>query len=118
MSNRNVRVSELLKREISDILHTRYQQRSVALTITDVEVSPDHSRARVYYSSLVDGYDRIKAENFLQASAGRIRHELGKRIILKRMPALEFLYDESNERGARMTTLLDSLEFTEDEPED
>ena len=118
MSNRNVRVSELLKREISDILHTRYQDRSVALTITGVDVAPDHSNARVYYSSLVDGYDQVKTQNFLNSNAGRIRFELGKRIVLKRMPALQFQYDESLERGARMTELLDSFEFSEDEAED
>jgi len=117
MSNRNVRVSELLKREISDILHTQFQGESVAITISDVDVSPDHSQAKVFFTTIGDDREQNRAGAFLNRFKGRIRHELTKRIVLKRMPALEFTYDLAVERGARMNELLDSLEI-QDEAEE
>ena len=118
MSNRNVRVSELLKREISDILHTQFQGESVSITITDVDVSPDHSQAKVFFTAIGDEYEQHRAGGFLNRFKGRIRHELTKRVVLKRMPALDFTYDLAAERGVRMNELLDSLEFSDDEPEE
>ncbi len=118
MSNRNVRVSELLKREISDILHTRYQRESVAITITGVDVSPDHSKARVFYSLLSVQEDSWNAQSFLDKFAGKIRFELGKRIVLKRLPALEFEFDESIAQGDRINEIIDALDLAEEETPD
>ncbi|HYP16009.1 MAG TPA: ribosome-binding factor A, partial [Opitutus sp.] len=50
MSNRTLRVNELLQRELSDILRKRYQSESVAITITEVRVAPDLRDARVFVS--------------------------------------------------------------------
>ena len=50
MSNRTVRVNELVQREISDILRKRYQSEAVAITISEVRVSPDLRDARVFVS--------------------------------------------------------------------
>jgi len=118
MSNRNLRVSELLKREVSDILHTQFQGESVAITISDVDVSPDHANAKVFFTVIGGEQDQHKAGAFLHRFKGRIRHELTKRIVLKRMPALEFTYDLASERGNRLNKLLDSLEVADDEPEE
>ena len=114
MSNRNIRVSELLKREVSDILHTRYQRESVAITITGVDVAPDHSNAKVYYSTLIPNEDRNRAQRFLDRFAGKVRFELGKRIVLKRLPALSFHYDEAIEQGTRINEIIDSFDMAED----
>jgi ribosome-binding factor A len=54
MGNRNLRVSELIKREISDILHTHMRAEAVMITITGVDVSPDHRNAEVFFSVLGD----------------------------------------------------------------
>jgi ribosome-binding factor A len=118
MSNRNIRVSELLKREVSEILHTRYQRESVAITITGVDVSPDHSQGIVFYSLLVDQSGRWASQRFLDRVAGKIRHEVGKRIVLKRIPALRFEFDEALSQGYRVNEIIDSLELADDQRED
>ncbi len=118
MSNRNIRVSELLKREISEILHTRYQKESVTVTITGVDVSPDHSQATVFYSFLADQTDLWCTQRFLDQVSGKIRHEVGKRIVLKRIPALRFEFDEALSQGYRINDIIDSLELADDQRED
>ena len=118
MSNRNIRVSVLLKREVSEILHTRYQKESVAITVTGVDVSPDHSQATVYYSSLVNQTDHWSSQRFLDRVSGKIRHEVGKRIVLKRIPALKFEFDDALSQGYRINDIIDSLEMTDDQRED
>ena len=54
MSNRTVRVNELVQREISDILRKHYQSEAVTITISEVRVSPDLRDARVFVSVVGD----------------------------------------------------------------
>jgi len=111
-------VSELLKREISDILHTRYQRETVTITITGVDVSPDHSNAKVFYTLVAGEEERWKAQRFLDRIDGKVRYELGKRIVLKRLPAVNFEYDESIAEGNRVIEIIDGFDLTENGSED
>jgi len=113
MSTRNVRVNELIKREISDYLHTRMKERTTLITITGVDVSSDHRTARVYFSVIGDAGEQADAEKFLRGHSRMIRGELGRRIILKYLPKLEFDFDPSLERGNRLIKILDDLENSE-----
>ena len=54
MSNRTLRVNELVQREINDILHTHWQSESVAITVTEVRVAPDLRDGRVFVSIIGD----------------------------------------------------------------
>ena len=110
MGQRIVRVCELVKREISDLLHTRYQTEAVHITITEVEVSPDLRHARVFYSVVGQDNHEKEAKSFLRRHASDIRHQIGKRIVLKYLPMLEFIPDDSIERGIRLNTLIDELD--------
>ncbi len=118
MSNRNVRVSELLKREISDILHTRYQREMVTVTVTGVDVSPDHSNAKVFYTLLLKDGEQWKIQKLLDKIGGKVRFELGKRIVLKRLPALSFEFDESIAQGNRIIEIIDGLDESVNESVD
>lgn len=119
MSNRKIRVGELIKREISDILHTRFQGRAVMITVTEVDVSPDNKNAKVLYSVIeTKGNSREQAQRFLKANQSMIKRELCKRIILKYMPALDFVFDEKNLAAARVNALLDELQVPREEEPD
>ena len=50
--------------------------------------------------------------------SGKIRHEVGKRIVLKRIPALKFEFDEALSQGYRINEIIDSLEMADDQRED
>jgi ribosome-binding factor A len=113
MSNRTLRVNELIQREISAYLHTRYQGESVRITITSVVVSPDLHEARVFYSVIGGKEAEEEGGRWLQEKSGEIRHVVGKTIILKNVPRLEFVRDSSPERGTRVIQLLSELDAKE-----
>lgn len=107
--SRSIRVNELVKRELSQILHTDYREQAVALTITEVDVSPDLRVAHVYYSVLGDEAAVRKAEKFFSGKAKELRQKVSKVIILKYLPQLKFFHDQSIERGNRVVELLDEI---------
>ncbi len=110
MSNRTVRVNELVQREISDILRQRYQAEAVTITITEVRVSPDLRDARVFVSVL--GSDEIAETKlrWLRSKASEIREQVSRRIVLKYLPKFEYHLDKSVIRGARILQVLDQIE--------
>ena len=109
MSNRTLRVNELVQRELSDILRKRYQSEAVAITISEVRVSPDLRDARVFVA--VVGSDELAEEKlkWIRSKSGEIREEISKRIVLKYLPKFEYLLDRSAPGAARIGHLLDSL---------
>jgi len=109
MSNRTVRVNELVQRELSAILRQRYQTESVAITITEVRVAPDLRDARVFVSVVGDEAEAEKKLRWIRSKAVEIRQEIGRRIILKFLPKFEYRLDESTERSTRMQRLLDEI---------
>lgn len=77
------------------------------LTITSVDVSPDLSHAKVFFTLL----QREKLEETLvglKRSSGFLRSQLARRLKLYTTPELRFAYDESVERGDRLSRLIDS----------
>lgn len=110
MSNRTLRVNELVQRELSDILRKRYQSESVAITISEVRVAPDLRDARVFVS--VVGTPEVAQEKlfWLRSKAVEIREEIARRIVLKYLPRFEYVLDKSAARGARIMQLLDEIE--------
>ncbi len=114
MSQRGVRVNELIKREISDILHTRFRGEAVYITIFDVEVAPNLRHARVFFSVLGDEARVRESQAWLDRKRDEIRHQLSKRVVLKYLPHLEFLHDTSIERGMDLIDLMDRVEEEEE----
>ena len=110
MSNRTVRVNELVQREISDILRKRYQTEAVAITITEVRVSPDLRDARVFVSVVGSEETAETKLRWLRSKASEIREEVARRIVLKYLPKFEYLLDHSAERGARILQVLDEID--------
>lgn len=115
MGQRLVRINQLMRKEISDILHTDYCTETVCITITDVDVAPNLRCARVYFSVIGKGLESREAGKFLRGRAFVIREKLNKRIILKYSPKLEFHYDPSFERGSEMIDLMDQVDLEDGE---
>lgn len=121
MGQRKIRVGELIRRELSEILHSRWRTETVAMTITEVDISPDLRNARVYYS-VIGGRENVAKVGRLLASIKRdLKQLLSKKVILKYTPDLNFVFDPSAERAMRILSVLDELdesENTESEIED
>ena len=112
MSLRNERVRKALMREISDIIFREIKDPQICgmVSITDVDVSSDNSAARVFYSVYGNEEAKEKTSKALERHVGQIRHEVGKRIRLRKTPTLLFIMDDSMERGAKMMDLINKIE--------
>jgi ribosome-binding factor A len=110
MSNRTLRVNELIQREISAYLHTRHQGEAVRITITAVQISPDFHDGRVFFSVIGGKDDAAACGKWLQERTGEIRRVVGQNVVLKNVPRLEFIPDRSLERGLRVLQVLDEIE--------
>ena len=113
MSNRTLRVNELIQREMSRILRKRYQAESLAITIASIEVTPDLLEAKVYVSVLGDDDEAEKKLRWLRKNSQEIRFELGRTIVLKHMPKFTYALDVSTARGNRILGILDEIEQKE-----
>lgn len=112
MSLRNERVRKALMKEIADILQKDIRDSRISglVSIMDVEVSHDNSYAKVYYSIFgSDEEAKTKTKEAIQQHAPKIRHEVGKRIRLRLTPELRFIFDDSIERGTKVTELLNKI---------
>ncbi len=108
---RSDRVGHLLRQELSDLLLRSVKDPRVhGATITEVVVSEDLRHARVYYNTALSGHPPEAVGEGLSRAAGFLRREAGHRLDLKHMPELDFQYDESFDRGARMDGVLHQIE--------
>ena len=106
---RSRRIAEQVQRELSDIIRLELKDPRVGMiTIVDVEVSPDQSYARVFFTSLGDQAGIADTAEGLQHAAGFLRSQLAHRMKLRIVPQLQFRYDESIERGMRISQLIDT----------
>jgi ribosome-binding factor A len=84
------------------------------VTIREVEVNRDFTRAKVFFSVIGTDEDREGAQAALDRSRGELRREVGKQIRLRNTPELVFVLDETGERAARVHEALNELDIPED----
>ncbi len=116
MSNRLIRVNELLQREISAFLHSRYATESVAITITGVQITGDLREAKIYYSVLGQDADALRAGKWLLGKRSEIRETVAKNVIIRHVPLLTFVHDNHAPRTLRVETLLGEIDRGEKKP--
>ncbi len=116
MSNRLLRVNELLQREISAYLRRKHGSESVGITITSVEVTGDLREAKVYYSVLGDDKAVAAAGKLLVRKRDEIREMLAKNVIIRHVPLLAFIHDDHAPRTLRVETLLAEIDRKEGKP--
>ena len=85
------------------------------ITITAVEVARDYSFAKVFYTTLANSDDRFLIENGLEHAKGFLRSSLSHRMKLRVTPQLQFVYDESIERGASLSLLINQANALSDQ---
>lgn len=113
-TNRINRINEDIQRELAALLRTVKDPRVQGLiSITRVDTTADLRYCRVYVSAL-DQSDIKEVVKGLKSAAGYLRRELGHALTLRYTPELQFLADDSIERGVRMVTMIDHI-LEEDE---
>jgi ribosome-binding factor A len=94
-------LAELIPREVKD-------PRVGPVTITQVALVPDLSCAQVYFVPFGMAGSHPEALEGLGAAAGFLRGEVGRRVGLRHAPRLQFVQDESFDRAAELTALIDA----------
>lgn len=106
---RSTRVAEQIRRELAELIQLELKDPRIGMvTLTDVEVTPDYAHAKVFYTMLGDGAALDAAQAGLTHAAGFLRSALHTRMRLRVTPQLQFVYDASVERGARLSQLIDA----------
>ena len=100
----NVALREVLSARLAEGLK---DPRIGFTTVTGVESSPDLSHARVFVSVLGDEQERERTLAGLRSAHGLLQSAISGELRMKRTPTLEFVYDESIERGMRISELLE-----------
>ncbi len=104
------RVSGQIHRELAQLVHDTVKDPRVGMvTIVDVTVSRDLTHAKVYFTVLGDNEHTTKAsETGLNRAAGFLRGELGRRLKMRGVPELRFMYDDTPQKSARLDALIDA----------
>ncbi|GAW85338.1 ribosome-binding factor A [Bathymodiolus platifrons methanotrophic gill symbiont] len=116
---RSSRVSSQMQKELAIILQQGIKDPRIGfITVNEVELSKDLATAKVYITAL--GADAEGQKNniaWLNDAAPYIRSEMGKRMRLRNVPYIKFYYDNSFEKGMRVSELLAEPMRSTDEPE-
>jgi len=101
------RVGEQIRQELSQLLLSDVHDPGIGLiTLTRVKVSPDLQLARVYYTIMGDDRAREETRRALGRATPFLRRQIGSRIRLRRVPELQFQFDESVEAQDRLERIL------------
>jgi ribosome-binding factor A len=101
------RVNEAIREILGDAIATELKDPRIGfVTVTDVDTSPDLRTARVYVSVLGSEAERERTLEGLGSSHGFLQGKIASAMRMKRTPTLTFEYDESTERGDRISRLL------------
>ncbi len=107
-ADRMRRVDEAVREVLSDaIAHEVKDPRVGFVTVTAVETAADLRRARVFVSVLGDEKVRGRSLDGLASAHGVLQRAVARELRLKHTPALEFLYDDTSDRGMRIAELID-----------
>src|SRR5579885_986026 len=119
MSERMRRVNESVRAVVADGVRELKDPRIGLVTVTGVRGTPDLREGTVYVSVLGGERKRLATLAGLQSAHGVLQTRINRELTLRRTPQLTFEYDDSVERGVRMSTLIDELaRELPDEPEE
>ena len=127
--SRATRVAEQMQRELADLLMFDVKDPRIGMvTITAVEVTGDMAHAKVFYSapqakstkapSSANHAKTLQSiQNGLENSAGYLRTQVAKRMLLRTVPQLHFVYDASIDIGMKMSQLIDAARASDNKPD-
>lgn len=110
MSKRVARVTELLKRELSELIQRDFAFPGVLVTVNDVDMTPDLKNAHVFIGIIGGEGEKKRVVAELNARHGAIQRKVSQRVVLKYTPVITFRSDDSVERGVRVVALMDQLD--------
>ena len=127
--SRSTKVAEQMQRELANLLMFEVKDPRVTMvTVTAVEVTGDMAHAKIFYSAPQAKQNAANTQNIanhaktlqtiqngLEKSAGFLRTQVAKRMLLRTVPQLHFVYDESIDIGIKMAQLIDAAMASNDQ---
>ena len=105
--SRNRRIEAELQRALAELISRGVKDPRVGnVTITQVALAPDQSVAKVYFTPFASKHSPEEVREGLTHAGGFLRGEIGRRLRLRHAPRLEFVFDESIEKAAQLTELI------------
>lgn len=102
-----------MQRSLSELLRFETKDPALAeISLTEVELSRDLSVARVYFSMLKPDADPQSALDGLRRAAGFLRSKLGAALMVRHVPELRFVHDDSIAHGVEISRLIDDATGT------
>ena len=106
--SRTDRVGSQMQRDLAVLVRDELNDPRLGMvTIHEVRVVRDLSYAKVFFTVMGGALDRRQTQRLLNEAAPFFRHELGRRMKLRALPELHFVYDESIERGEQLSALIE-----------
>src|SRR5436190_12047103 len=113
------RVADQIRSELALLLTREAHDPGLGfVTITRVQMTPDLQQARIFYTALGDDKARRNTARALERAGAFLRRQIGSRLRLKRVPELEFFYDESIAGQDRIEQILNELRSAEPPDDD
>ena len=109
--DRTERIAGEMRRALSDIIQNELKDPRIPLvtSITNIKLAKDLKYAKIYISVFAGDEEKKVAIEALKGSSGFIRRALGQKMIIRSLPELTFVLDESLEYGAYMNKKIDEL---------
>ncbi len=106
--NRGTRVADLIQREVAQIIQRELEDPRVDLiTINEVKVTRDLAYADIYFTVLPEE-NAENSQQVLNGASSFLRKQLSKALTIRTTPRLRFHYDQSVDRGARLSKVIDA----------
>lgn len=113
------RVAELIHKELAQRLRLEVKDpRLEPISITDVSVNRDLSKARIRYLPLGGGEASEMLQEGLDAAAKKLRGPIGRALRLRHAPEIVFEFDEQHDQAMAVSNLLAKLSREREERED
>ena len=111
---RGQRVADQIQKDLSELITFELKDPRVGMiTLAEVQLTPDYAHAKIFFTTLKDDPESVKNTLAgLQAAAGYLRNQLGKRLHIHTLPQLHFVHDTSTMRGMAMSALIDQANST------
>ncbi|MBI4550983.1 MAG: 30S ribosome-binding factor RbfA [Candidatus Latescibacteria bacterium] len=117
MSRRSLRVADLLKQEVSDIIRNEMKDPRIGfVTVTAVDVTDDLRYARVFVSVFGSDAERTRSLQGLERATGFIRSQIGRRVRLRHTPEFSFRFDRSLIHAARIAEVMKTIQPVDGAP--
>lgn len=108
------RVGDQIRKEITELLGREVHDPGIGfVTVTRVQVTADLQLARVFYTTLGTEAQRRDTVRGLTRATPFLRHQVGERLRLRRVPMLQFVFDKSVEAQDRVEQLLREIHEAE-----